>query len=159
MQLKGGVVVVGVVVHPLVHHSYIPIDLLPAFLQRPVLSTLPPTALVCPAARRRGARENQIMVLVFYFLDSLKKCTWLSWQWWGHLVPRPFAKSPRKFFPVVLRSKRHTDLLNEHTSVKHEKLWDQLSQNKKNCLKLNIWFNMIEWGTVIFRSGVINALV
>lgn len=154
MQLKSGVVVVGVVVHPLVHHSYIPIDLLPPFLQRPVLSTLPPTALVCPAARRRGAQENQITVLVFYLLDSItKKCTWLSWQWRGHLVPRPFAKNPRKFFPVVLQSKRHTQLkptCSTNTRQSNMRRFEINYPNTKNCLKLNIWLNIIEWGTVIF---------
>lgn len=60
VQLQSGVVVVGMVVHPLVHHSYISVDLLSTFLKRPVLSTLPPTALVCPAARRQGAQENQV---------------------------------------------------------------------------------------------------
>lgn len=51
VQLEGGVVVVGVVVHPLVDHRHVAVDLLPAFLQRPVLSTLPAAALVRPAAQ------------------------------------------------------------------------------------------------------------
>ena len=53
VQFEGCVVVVGVVVHPLVHHCHVAIDLLSPFLQWPVLSTFPPTALVCPAAQRQ----------------------------------------------------------------------------------------------------------
>lgn len=51
VQFEGGVVVMGMVVDPLVHHCHMAIDLLSAFLQRPILSTLPPAALVCPAAQ------------------------------------------------------------------------------------------------------------
>lgn len=46
-------VVVGVVVHSLVHHCHMAIDLLSPFLQWPVLSTFPPAALVCPAVQRQ----------------------------------------------------------------------------------------------------------
>lgn len=52
VQFEGGVVVVGVVVNPLVNHCHMAIDLLPPFFQRPILSTLPATALICPAAQR-----------------------------------------------------------------------------------------------------------
>lgn len=52
VQFEGGVVVVGVVVHPLANHCDVAVDLLPPLLQRPILSTLPPTALIGPAARR-----------------------------------------------------------------------------------------------------------
>lgn len=53
VQFEGGVVVVGVVINPLVNHCHMAIDLLPPFLQRPILSTLPPAALICPAVQRR----------------------------------------------------------------------------------------------------------
>lgn len=49
VQYEGGVIVVGVVSNPLVNHCHMAIDLLAPFLQRPVLSTLPPIALSCPA--------------------------------------------------------------------------------------------------------------
>lgn len=49
VQYEGGVIVVGVVSNPLVNHCHMAIDLLAPFLQRPVLSTLPPIALICPA--------------------------------------------------------------------------------------------------------------
>lgn len=60
VQLQSGVVVVGVVVHPLVHHCYVAVDFLPAFLQGPVLSTLPPTALVRPAAPRHVKKTEPV---------------------------------------------------------------------------------------------------
>lgn len=50
VQLEEGVVVVGVVVHPLVQHRHVAVDLLAALVQRPVLTTLPATALLGPAA-------------------------------------------------------------------------------------------------------------
>jgi len=53
VQFEGGVVVVGVVVYPLVHHGHVAVDLLPPLLQRPILAALLPTALVRPAAQRR----------------------------------------------------------------------------------------------------------
>lgn len=53
VQLQVCVVVVAVVVHPLVHHCHVAVDLLSTFLQRPVLSTFSASALVCPAVQRR----------------------------------------------------------------------------------------------------------
>lgn len=67
MQFKCGVIVVGVAVHPLVHHCHMAIDLLSPFLQRPVLSTLPSTALICPAAQRQDIL-NQLNVLHYWKL-------------------------------------------------------------------------------------------
>lgn len=49
MQNEGGVIVVSVVINPLVNHCHMAIDLLPALLQGPVLSTLPAITLSCPA--------------------------------------------------------------------------------------------------------------
>lgn len=56
VQLEEGVVVVGVVVHPLVQHRHVAVDLLAALVQRPVLTTLSATALLGPAepSHRQG---------------------------------------------------------------------------------------------------------
>lgn len=51
VQLEEGVVVVGVVVHPLVQHCHVAVDLLSTLVQRPVLTALPATALLGPAAQ------------------------------------------------------------------------------------------------------------
>lgn len=51
VQLEEGVVVVGVVIHPLVQHCHVAVDLLAALVQGPVLATLPATALFSPAAQ------------------------------------------------------------------------------------------------------------
>lgn len=51
VQLEEGVVVVGVVIHPLVQHCHVAVDLLAALVQGPVLTTLPATALLSPAAQ------------------------------------------------------------------------------------------------------------
>lgn len=55
VKFKCGVVVVGVVVHPLIHHCQMAVDILSPFLKRPILSTLPATSLIGPAAQRHSS--------------------------------------------------------------------------------------------------------
>jgi len=49
VQLKCGLVVMRMVVHSVIDHSDVPVHLLTALLLGPVLSTLPPAALIRPA--------------------------------------------------------------------------------------------------------------
>lgn len=85
VQFEGCVVVVGVMVHPLVHHGHMAVDLLSPFLQWPVLSAFPPTALVCPAAQRQDIDEINVSQqwqyeLVLVFKKKTTQITWLSWR-------------------------------------------------------------------------------
>lgn len=62
VKFEGGVVVVRVVVHSLVHYSYMTIDLLSPFIQRPVLPTLPSIALLCPAAQSKDTSFTTLLI-------------------------------------------------------------------------------------------------
>lgn len=61
MELQKSLIVMGVIVHSLVDHSYVSIHLLTPFLQRPVLSTFSPAALLSPV-------HKNVLIFVFILL-------------------------------------------------------------------------------------------